>query len=42
MIGYLMAREHLTYDAAFRRVHAVRPWIMPNEGFQAQLAEFER
>mmetsp|Transcript_17806 Transcript_17806/g.30557 ORF Transcript_17806/g.30557 Transcript_17806/m.30557 type:complete len:158 (-) Transcript_17806:995-1468(-) len=40
-IGWLMARQHLTYDQAFRMVHRVRPFVMPNPGFRQQLAIFE-
>ncbi|KAG1653782.1 hypothetical protein FOA52_007589 [Chlamydomonas sp. UWO 241] len=38
LIGYLMARQQLAYGTAFRMVHAARPWVMPNLGFQARFA----
>jgi len=42
VIGYLMAREGLSFDAALESVRTVRPWVCPNVGFCAQLREFER
>jgi len=42
VIGYMMWKHGISYDEAFRRLHEVRPWVMPNEGFQQQLKELER
>lgn len=42
VIGYLMRTQKRSYDEAFRHVHAIRPWVMPNSGFQMQLEEYER
>lgn len=42
VLGYLMAREGLTFDAGLARLRAVRPAAAPNAGFAAQLREFER
>eukprot|EP00873_Tetraselmis_striata_P004571 jgi/Tetstr1/424835/TSEL_015338.t1 len=41
-LGYLMWKDNLTFDEAWRVVHAARPWICPNDGFKKQLREFER
>lgn len=41
-IGYIMWKEQLDYETAHRRVHSVRPWICPNEGFRKQLQEFQK
>lgn len=42
IIGYMMWKHKIGYDEAFKRIHGVRPWVMPNEGFKLQLAEFEK
>ncbi|GFH21316.1 uncharacterized protein HaLaN_18592, partial [Haematococcus lacustris] len=42
VIAWLMYHHSLSYDEAFRRLHAVRPWVMPNPGFRAQLQLFEQ
>ncbi|KAG2437941.1 hypothetical protein HXX76_005557 [Chlamydomonas incerta] len=40
VMGWLMWRHQLSADEAFRRVHRVRPWVMPNPGFRKQLERF--
>lgn len=37
-----MWKEKLSFDDAWRVVHAARPWICPNSGFKRQLFEFEK
>ncbi|GLC50548.1 hypothetical protein PLESTB_000392000 [Pleodorina starrii] len=39
-MGWLMWRHGLGAEEAFRRVHRVRPWVMPNCGFRRQLERF--
>ncbi|GIL44874.1 hypothetical protein Vafri_2331 [Volvox africanus] len=39
-MGWLMWRHKLSAEEAFRRVHRVRPWVMPNMGFRKQLERF--
>uniref|UniRef100_A0A7S1X4L4 Protein-tyrosine-phosphatase n=1 Tax=Tetraselmis chuii TaxID=63592 RepID=A0A7S1X4L4_9CHLO len=41
-LGYVMWKEGLCYDEAWRVVHSARPCICPNDGFKKQLREFER
>ncbi|XP_048835360.1 dual specificity protein phosphatase 19a [Brienomyrus brachyistius] len=40
VIGYLMSREGLAFDAAFALVKAARPAIRPNLGFYEQLKDY--
>eukprot|EP00931_Biecheleriopsis_adriatica_P068774 TRINITY_DN42689_c0_g1_i1.p1 TRINITY_DN42689_c0_g1~~TRINITY_DN42689_c0_g1_i1.p1 ORF type:complete len:366 (-),score=46.26 TRINITY_DN42689_c0_g1_i1:324-1421(-) len=40
-IAYLMMREGLNLEAAFRKVHRVRIQILPNPGFWRQLRQLE-
>jgi hypothetical protein len=42
LIGYLMAREGSTYEAALSQLQAARPCVAPNRGFALQLQEFGR
>jgi predicted protein tyrosine phosphatase len=42
LIGWLMAREGLSYEVALAQMQAVRPQVQPNPGFVMQLREFER
>lgn len=42
LIGYLMSREQLQYDAALAALQAVRPAVQPNPGFVLQLQEWGR
>lgn len=42
LIGYLMAREQLSYEDALAQLQAVRPQVQPNAGFALQLQEFGR
>jgi hypothetical protein len=42
VLGYLMAKRNMTFESALSHLRAVRPWVNPNEGFAAQLREFER
>jgi hypothetical protein len=37
-----MSRHHLTFDQSLTALRDVRPWVNPNEGFEAQLREYER
>jgi hypothetical protein len=39
--AYLMVKEDWTLDAAFERIHTVRPFVHPNRGFWRQLRDFE-
>ena len=41
VIAYRMHRDGLGYDEALAVVRAVRPSARPNEGFVAQLRDFE-
>ncbi|KAF5837797.1 protein-tyrosine phosphatase-like protein [Dunaliella salina] len=40
VIAWLMQKHKISFDEAFRKVHAVRPWICPNPGFRLQLERF--
>mmetsp|Transcript_38846 Transcript_38846/g.89873 ORF Transcript_38846/g.89873 Transcript_38846/m.89873 type:complete len:288 (+) Transcript_38846:46-909(+) len=40
-MAYLMIKEHLTLQAAHRKVHAVRKIIHPNSGFWRQLNDLQ-
>lgn len=42
LIGYLMSREQLSYEAALAELQAVRPQVQPNAGFALQLQEWGR
>jgi len=42
IIGFNMQRNNITYNAAFKQLYSVHPWVMPNSGFKKQLREFER
>mmetsp|Transcript_7009 Transcript_7009/g.12096 ORF Transcript_7009/g.12096 Transcript_7009/m.12096 type:complete len:202 (+) Transcript_7009:390-995(+) len=41
-LGWLMCKHKLTFEAAWKIVHAARPWVCPNKGFLAQLEELQR
>jgi len=41
-IGYMMWKNNLSYDEAFQKLHRVRPWIMPSDGFKKQLIEIQK
>lgn len=41
IMAYLITRERMSLDAAFRRVHQARDYIRPNAGFWQQLRELE-
>lgn len=40
VIGYLMSREGLAFNAALALVKAARPAIRPNPGFHEQLKDY--
>ncbi|CAJ1431708.1 unnamed protein product [Effrenium voratum] len=40
-LAYLMLREHLSLEEAFRRIFGVRDFIRPNLGFWQQLRDLE-
>ncbi|CAK9018027.1 unnamed protein product [Durusdinium trenchii] len=40
-MAYMMMKEHWSLDAAFRKVHAVRNIVHPNDGFWRQLRDLE-
>lgn len=42
LIGYLMSREGLSYEAALAQLQGARPCVAPNPGFALQLQEFAR
>lgn len=42
VIGYLMCKEGLSYNAAYNVVAEARPWINPNPGFVMQLRHLEK
>ena len=41
VLSYLLLKEHLSLEAAFRKVHRCRGLIHPNPGFWRQLRELE-
>lgn len=42
LVSYLMQAERLSVDAALKRVQQARPSAAPNNGFVAQLVQFQR
>lgn len=40
VIGYLMARERLTFSEAYKLVQSARPSVQPNRGFYQQLLHY--
>lgn len=42
VIGYLMAKEQLSWEEALSSVAAKRPIVMPNSGFRSQLIRFQQ
>lgn len=42
VIAYIMKYERKTLSESFQQVESARPIIHPNEGFVAQLQQFEK
>ena len=42
VIAYIMKYERKTLSESFQQVESARPIIHPNEGFVAQLEQFEK
>jgi len=42
VISYLMSRQNMTYEQAYKQVKSVRRIIQPNEGFVRQLKHYEK